>query len=51
MELDYSATRNAFKNMRSSFANLIHQFDASIAYRVVEYCMAYDISVLHVVND
>jgi len=40
-----TTSRNALKSMRSSFANLIHQFDASIAYSVIEYCMADDIPV------
>ena len=31
--------------MRSSFANIIHQFDASIAYSVIKYCMADDFPV------
>jgi len=40
-----TTSRNALKSMRSSFANLIHQFDASIAYSVIKYCMADDIPV------
>lgn len=40
-----TTSRNTSKSLRSSFANLIHQFDASIASKVIEFCMLEDIPV------